>query len=251
MNHTSPERHRQILKHLQRHRRATVAELGALTKVSDATIRRDLDQLEKEGRLMRAHGAALLPAPALDEPSYHARSRRLGPAKRAIAERARTLVQDQMHIYIDAGSTTLEVGRLLLDSPRVQITTNSLALATLALQTHRSVQLLGGEIRPVSEAVIGTLTLLWAEHLRFDLLFLGASGLDDTGLSTMEPREAEVKAAVMSRASRVVLLADLTKWQKPAPLLFTNWEAVDDWVADQPLPPRQRPKGVRFHSPKS
>jgi len=248
---TSPERHRQILKHLQRHRRATVTELSALTKVSEATIRRDLDLLEKEGRLMRAHGAALLPAPALDEPSYHARSRRLGPAKRAIAQHARSLVREGMHVYIDAGSTTMEVGRLLLDSAQIQITTNSVALATLALQTHRSVQLLGGEIRPVSQAVIGTLALLWAEHLRFDLLFLGASGLDAEGLSTMEPREAEVKAAVMARSTRVVLLADVSKWEKPAPLLFANWDQIHDWIADRPLPARQRPKGIRFHTPNS
>ncbi len=252
---TTPERQRTILQHLRRHRRASVAELSVLTRVSEATIRRDLDTMEKAGCLVRAHGAALLPSPALHEPSYLTRTRRAAAAKQTIARIAREFCQDGMHVYLDAGSTTLELGRLLLDAERIHITTNSLPLAQLAAQAHRSIRLIGGEIRPVSQALIGTLALDWIAHLRFDLVFLAASGLDANGASTVEMQEAEIKAAVLARATRGLLLADLGKWNKPAAVQFAAWSDFDDWIVEAwpttslPSQKMTRPKGVRLHLP--
>lgn len=246
---TTPERHREILSHLHRCRRATVSELSALSRVSEATIRRDLDALERGGRLVRAHGAALLPSPLGGEASYSTRSRRAAAAKRAIAARARSFCRDGAQVFVDAGTTTLELGRLLLDAEAIAITTSSLTLANLAVQAGRSITLIGGTTRPVSQALVGTIALTWISHLRFDLAFLGATGLDREGLSTMELREAEVKAAVVARSARVVLLADAGKWDKPAPVRFSGWELVDDWVVDAWTPSNgARPKGVRLHA---
>jgi DeoR/GlpR family transcriptional regulator of sugar metabolism len=139
-------------------------------------------------------------------------------------------------VFVDAGTTCLEVGRALLDRPALRIFTNSVPLLGLAAEARATVSAVGGEVRPMSLALTGGLAQSWLENLRFDVAVVGASGLEGaSGASTTEVAEAAVKAEALRRARRRILVAHAEKWGRPAALRFAPWSAFTDVVTDRAL----------------
>jgi DeoR family fructose operon transcriptional repressor len=243
------ERLQLIRKIVHKRRRMTFAELKELTKVSPATLRRDLSTLEKAQEIIRVHGGVLNPSFARAEVSFDERVVRHGAAKKAIAARAALLVPSGASVLIDAGSTCLEVGKVLLKRKDVRIITHSVALLEAAFRGEASVICLGGELRKVSGALTGGAALGALASLHVDVAFIGASGLDSReGCSTTELSEAEMKRAVLARSKRRVLLADHTKWQSPSTIRFAAWREFTDWVTDRaPGTAAIRSLGVKIH----
>jgi DeoR/GlpR family transcriptional regulator of sugar metabolism len=96
---------------------------------------------------------------------------------------------------------------------------------------------IGGEIRPVSLALIGDLALDWLKHLRFDVAVIGASGIDPIeGPSTTELSEAAVKQLACDRASKRILVSHSTKWGAPAAITFASWKRFNVFVTDARIP---------------
>jgi DeoR/GlpR family transcriptional regulator of sugar metabolism len=225
------ERRRALLDLLERKRRVTNGELLRALRVSPATLRRDLADLEAGGRLVRFHGGAAHPLYLRAEPSLEQRSRRAVGEKRAMAEAAAGLVPPQQTVLLDAGTSCLEVGRLLMERSDLTIVCNSVAFAEAARAGAAArVICLGGELRPVSSALVGALALAWLDNVRADVAFLGASGLAEDGASTTELSEGAVKQAMLARAARKILVADAGKWGRPSLVRFGAWAAFDAWV---------------------
>jgi len=208
----APER-RERLRQIVRSRHAVrVEELRSELGVSTATIRRDLDELEGSGALRRVHGGAV----SLDvhpiEARFEAKAAKHTREKRRIAARALRMVDRDSTIFLDAGSTCLELARLLAERTDVTVVTNSLpAIVELAGRGPRLV-VAGGELRPLSQALVGPLSVRLLEELYVDRAFMGTFGLSlDAGLTTTDPAEAFTKAQVLSRAREVVLLVDSSK----------------------------------------
>jgi DeoR/GlpR family transcriptional regulator of sugar metabolism len=110
----------------------------------------------------------------------------------------------------------------------------------------------GGEVRAVSLALVGASALGWLGRVRFDLCFLGASGIDPLeGPCTTELAEAGVKAAALRAARRVVIVADAAKWRERAAIRFAAWSDIGDLVTDhRPAPAERRilvRHGVALH----
>jgi DeoR/GlpR family transcriptional regulator of sugar metabolism len=209
----APER-RERLRQIVRSRHAVrVEDLRSELGVSTATIRRDLDELEEAGALRRVHGGAV----AVDgvrpiEARFEAKAATHAEEKRRIATRALELVEPDSSVYLDAGSTCLELARLLAGRSDVTVVTNSLpAIVELAGRGPRLV-VVGGELRPLSQAIVGPLSARLLDELFVDRAFMGTFSLSlDAGLTTTDPSEAFAKARVLSRAREVVLLADSSK----------------------------------------
>lgn len=232
------ERRQAIRKIVQERRRLNFAELQALVPVSPATLRRDLDALERAGAIIRTHGGVLDPAYVRAEPSFEERAVRYQSAKKLIAACAAALVPPGASVFVDAGSTCLEAGRRLAARGDVRLVTHSASLVAVALHGESELLCIGGDLRKVSGAFTGGAALGSLRELRVQVAFIGASGLHPVeGASTTELSEADMKRAIIARASRIVLLADRSKWERPSTVRFAAWSDFDDWITDLPPGP--------------
>jgi DeoR family fructose operon transcriptional repressor len=246
------ERFQSIGELLASRQKMTVHELQAALGVSPATLRRDLAEMEEAGKVIRVRGAVVHPTYFRGEPSLAQKSRDNATAKRAIAKIAAEMVPLQSTVFVDSGTTCLEVGRLLLARRDLTIVTNSIPLCSRVHEGEDAAKMIviGGEVRPISGAMVGALALSWLEKLRADWCFVGASGLCiNEGASTTELGEAAVKQAFLGRSKNKVLLADGRKWQQPATVNFAGWSEFDYWItdgeADQAALPVLEKQGVR------
>lgn len=183
-------------------------ELGA----SPATVRRDLLDMERRGLLRRVHGGAVCTDAPLDEPLFDDKTAIAAPEKRAIAEAALGLIRDGATIYLDGGSTVLELARLLRDRTELTVVTNSLRAAVELSGRGPRLILPGGELRRRSQTLVGALTEPLLSQLRVQQAFMGTIGLSiEEGATTTDPNEAFTKRLVLERADEVTLLADSQK----------------------------------------
>ena len=213
------ERHQLILAVLAERGRARTSELAALLDVAEPTIRRDVALLDRRGLLTRTHGGAIARRAQL-EPDLPVRIARNAAAKTAIARACVAMIGDGDAIYLDAGSTTLRIAEVLVegladDTParrNVNVLTNAVPVAQRLAQ-HPAVRhtLLGGTYRPAGACVVGPLALGSLQTFAVNTAFIGVTGVVDRGFTVADLAEAQLKAAVMRPARRVVVPMDLSK----------------------------------------
>ena len=137
------------------------------------------------------------------------------PEKRAIGEAAYRLLRPGSSVFFDAGTTVLQLARLIRLRPMpLNVFTNCLPLAQVLLHVAEvKVTLLGGTMRPENASVVGALAEETLERLRFDQAFLGMGAMGDDGaIYTVDPQEARLNALTMQRAAQVVILSDSSKF---------------------------------------
>lgn len=189
-----------------------IEQLCRQLNVSPATVRRDLDELEKSGAIRRVHGGAVSVESRLDEPMFDSKTSIAAKEKHRIAQAALALIGADETIYLDGGSTVLELARLLRERTNLTVVTNSLRAAIELSSRGPRLILIGGELRRLSQTVVGPLSRPVLEGLHLDKAFMGTIGFAlKEGLTTTEPSEAFTKELVMERAREVILLADSSK----------------------------------------
>lgn len=226
-----------------------VETLAAEVNVSPSTVRRDLTRLEREGRIARTYGGALV-RERFQERSFSESEQLHRAAKARIAGAAVDVVPGEATVFLDAGTTCLSVARLLLDrGPRTVFTRGIEAAALLARARDIDVVVLGGHVRRLSHGLVGPLTTLALDRISFDVAFLGADAVDPVrGLGEPTHEETSVKERAAARAARVLLLADASKL-RTAPLtawlpIQSSWTLVTD-DADAAILSAFRAQGVR------
>jgi DeoR/GlpR family transcriptional regulator of sugar metabolism len=206
------ERHMQALEVLGEHSEVTVVELSRITGVSEMTVRRDLDELERQGLLRRVHGGATSVVSRSYEPAYALRAARNAEAKDSIGQRAAELVSEGETLVIDVGSTALALARALGDMA-VTVVTPSLRVANL-LADKSTIRLIlaGGVVRPGEQSLVGPLAEQAFEDLRCDTAFVGGGGIELTaGLTEYNLEDAHIKRVTLNSCRRCVVLADASK----------------------------------------
>lgn len=229
---------------LETRQRLSNAEFMRALKVSAATLRRDLADLEAAGLVVRFHGGAAHPSVFAAEPSFEEKSQSATAEKRAIGAAAAALVPAHATVFLDAGTTCLEVGRRLMERADLTLIGNSIAFAHLARGAAARIVCVGGELRGISGALVGSLALTWLSHLRADVAFVGASGVTAKGPSTTELFEAEIKQALIAQSALRVLVADTSKWGHASTVCFAEWPAFSTWITAGDLP-RQASRQVQ------
>jgi DeoR/GlpR family transcriptional regulator of sugar metabolism len=218
------ERLDQIRALLRQRHAVRVDRLAGELRVSDATIRRDLQRLTRDGVARRVHGGAVTTEGRAAEPRFDDKTARMAAEKERIARAAAALVGEAEAVFLDGGSTVLALARLLASRGGLTVLTNSLRVAALFSAGGPRMILTGGEFRPLSQTLVGPLTRPLIERLHVDTAFIGTIGLDpDAGLTTTDPREAETKELVMAHARRVVVLADSSKLGACSLVRFGDW----------------------------
>jgi len=211
-----------------------VEDLRRRLKVSPATVRRDLDLLERSGAIRRVHGGAVSVENRLDESLFEDKTSLAVREKRCIAEAALKFIQPGDTIYLDGGSTVLELARLLGERANLTVVTNSLHAAHELAGRGPRLIVIGGELRRLSQTLVGPLTRLVLQELHLDKAFMGTMGFAlKEGLTTTDPSEAFTKQAVMAQARQVIVLADSSKAGKVSFASAGRWADVHVLITDQ------------------
>ena len=227
----------------------SVDVLSGRLRVSASTVRRDLATLQRDGRLARTYGGALV-RDVFHERSF-AESKRLNlEAKNAIAAAALPLVPAGGTVFIDAGTTCLALATLLADRGPLTVVTRGLETAlALSRAPHIDLVMVGGRVQPLSHGVVGPLSALALDRYRFDVAFLGADAVDPVrGLGEPTVDETWIKERAAADADQVVLLADASKLEQPAPAwvpMGPEWTVVMDSAAPEAGVAQLRERGVQ------
>lgn len=226
------DRHQRILDLLQQQPSASVEFLQQDLGVSRSTLRRDLLELEEQGAILRVHGGVVHRDSLRGEPTFDRRRRESMPAKQAIAQAAAALIPRDSIVYVDAGTTCVEVGKQLSARPDLTIFTHSVRLLMELGDSAARLTCVGGEYRAVSQALVGGFALSWLKQIRVDIAILGASGLSASGVSTTELSEAGMKQEILQRASQNIIVADSRKWSTSAAVQFADWNQIHTFVTE-------------------
>ncbi|OBZ01370.1 DeoR family transcriptional regulator [Streptococcus dysgalactiae subsp. equisimilis] len=185
-------------------------DLMQLLDSSESTVRRDLGELEQEGRLHRVHGGAELFHSLQEELSNQEKSVKNSQIKQALAQKASRFVYDNDVIFIDAGTTT-EFLLPFLQGKNVTVVTNSIHQATRLVDLSIKTIIIGGYVKQTTDASIGSVALEQIRQMNFDKAFLGMNGVDEAYLTTPDMEEAVIKKAVIANAKVSYILVDGTK----------------------------------------
>ncbi len=203
----------------------SVTEIAAQLGVSEMTVRRDLTELEKEGRLARTHGGAVstdltaIVEPGLsatisrlNEPTFQARLAKNALPKRLIAEAAAQVASGLRTIALDVGTTTFLLARLLAGQQHVKFFTNSVRNATQLGEGLAEVYLPGGRMRNDELSISNATAISQFEALWFDIAFVGVSGLTSDGIYDYSFDDTEMKRVYLRRSTKKVVLCDASKF---------------------------------------
>lgn len=208
----TPERYQIILSLLKEKQVAKIHEFIEATSSSESTIRRDLIHLEKSGHLKRVHGGAALLQGKRLEPSVVEKATRNLSEKQRIAQEAASLIEAGDSIYLDAGTTTLQMVTYV-NQPGITVVTNGLNVIDALMDKGIDTYLLGGKVKNTTRAIIGRATLESLQTYRFDKCFMGVNGIHpEYGYTTPDPEEALIKMTAISISREAFVVADQTKF---------------------------------------
>ena len=217
------ERYKIILDKTNEKKAVTVTELMELLDTSESTIRRDLNSLNKMGKLKKVHGGAtVIEEYNTQDEEIRIREKINVEDKVKIAKYAASLINKNDFVYIDAGTTT----ELMIDyiiEKKVSFVTNAIGVAKKLAQKGFKVYILGGEFKLYTEAIVGVEAVQGLMQYNFTKGFFGTNGIcERTGFSTPDILEAKVKEEAVKRSSKAYVLADESKFDKNSSITFAK-----------------------------
>ncbi|NDR57007.1 MULTISPECIES: DeoR/GlpR family DNA-binding transcription regulator [Aliiruegeria] len=234
-------RQQAILRHLHQNGRAMVEDLAAFFETTPQTIRKDLNILAEEGRVMRFHGGAALLAGS-EYTGYEVRQQIARDQKERIARAAAKLVPNNTAIIINTGTTTAEVARCLGQHSGLKIVADSVLVAN---ETRHfpgvEVMVPGGVVRGSDGAILGESAVEFIRQFRADLAIVGCAAIaSDGALLDYDLREAAVARAILGCSRNVILTADSSKFERMAPVCIGNLQQMRTLVTDKACPAELR-----------
>ena len=219
------QRHFLILDSVERAGSASVQELAEKLEISESTIRRDLEKLDAQGRLVKVHGGAtrLERASVTRDLAVMERSVMNAQQKDRIAAYAASLVGPDDFVYIDAGTSTAAMVDHLMETDAIYVT-DSVSLALRMVERGLNVIVLGGELKGATQALVGPDALDSLARYNFSIGFWGTNGATiEQGFTTPDRSEAVVKRISMKHTNRRYVLADATKLGAVASVTFADF----------------------------
>jgi DeoR family glycerol-3-phosphate regulon repressor len=229
------ERHAKI-QHLVRAKGfITIEHLASQFEVTPQTIRRDINILSREGLIHRYHGGAGLP-PSTENVAYTQRKVLCLKEKEQIARMVAACIPDHASLFINIGTTTEEIAKMLCGHERLRVITNNLNVASiLAGNDNFEIIVAGGLVRPRDGGIVGPMTIDFIQQFRVDFGIIGISGIDlDGTLLDFDYREVRAARAIIDNSRKVFLAADHTKFGRNAMVRLGNIGEIDALFTDHP-----------------
>lgn len=233
MGRLAEERRQKIVELLTRQGRASVGDIAAALGRTPQTIRSDLAALARDSKVMRHHGGASLLA-GVEYTSYEARQHIAAEQKARIGAACAKLIPDNVAVMINSGTTTAAVARALKDHTGLKVITDSVSIAS-EMHGFSGVEVMvpGGRVRGSDGAIVGHQAVEFIDQFRPDFALLGAAAIArDGALLDYDMAQVAVARAMLAHARNVILCADSSKFDKPAPLRIAGLDAVNTLVTD-------------------
>jgi len=232
------ERQQHLLELLRQRNAADLDWLARQLEVSGSTVRRDLETLEQQGLVERTHGGAVFRGGAR-RPSivFNERISQSVEAKMAIGRYAASLVEPNMTLLLDGG-TTVYYAAQQIDVRPLQIVTNSLTMANLFADDEQvELILVGGRLYPRTAVCVGPLTQHMFKQLHADLLLFSTAAVYGDEAFNLNLDQAEIEQAMLRQAARSVLLMDSSKFDRKSLARVCSLDQVERIVTDVGIDP--------------
>ena len=242
-------RHQFILDQLELSGSVRTIDLAQQLEVTDETIRRDLEKLEKDNLLQRSHGGAIKLQGLLRDRSFEERRVQNIEAKKRIAREAVNLLEPGDRIFVDASSTAMQFVKLIPNMELVVMTNSSLVAQELSQKTEIELLHSGGRLDRQSQSYVGPAAIATMRRFRIDKVFFSGNGVDGLrGISEVNEAQAYIKEMVIPRSSSVIFLADPSKLGVNSTYFFARCEEIDTLVTcrevDHPLIEHLQEEGI-------
>ena len=228
------ERKNEILDKLRTEQRVLVSDLAEYYHVTEETIRRDLDKLEKEGYATKTYGGAILGNSTKTDLSYTIRNKTNVEAKNQIAAIASCLIEDGDHLMLDDSSTSLYLAKKLKEKKNLTVITNSVELVVeLNGVEGWTIILTGGRLKPESLALVGDQAQQMLRHYHVDKVVMSCKGLDlEAGVTDSSEFHSQTKQSMLHCAKKKILILDSSKFDKISFIDIAPLDAFDTVVTN-------------------
>lgn len=205
--------------------------------VSHMTVRRDIQKLEEEGKVISVSGGVQLLERLASEPTHDDKSLLATNEKIAIGKEAAKLVKPNSTIYLDAGTTTLEIAKQIAHEKDLLVITNDFVIAQyLMVNGQCNIIHSGGLINKSNRSSIGELAAQFLRQVAVDIAFISTSSWNLKGLTTPDEQKIPVKKAIIQSSQKNILVTDSSKYGKVATFLLYPLNTLDMIICDQGLP---------------
>lgn len=230
---TSP-RQLSLLATVQQRGSASVEELAQLLGVTLQTVRRDVQRLADDGLLSRFHGGVRTPGSTVENLGHLQRVALNAEGKARIARQVAAAIPQQCALILNIGTTTEAVARALLQHQGLRVITNNLNVASiLCANPNAEVIVTGGVVRGRDQGIVGEAAVDFIRQFKVDIAVIGASGIEADGtLRDYDYREVKVAQTIMAHAREVWLVADHSKFNRPAMVELARLEQLGRLFTD-------------------
>jgi len=231
------ERRQNIMSLIREKKSVRVHELAIKYAMTEETIRRDLDKLDKEGKVKKTYGGAIIENPVSVNPSFIDRLEVNMNQKKAIGMKAAELIEDGETIFIDMSTTSLEVIKAVDPSKQITVITNSLeAIIVLAKKPNVRLITIGGTYDQDNQFMGGAMSHMFIDYYYADKTFFSVKGITiDRDFMDSKEDVAEIKAKMVNNSKEAILVVDASKFEKSAFVRVSNPNSVATIVTDYEL----------------
>jgi DeoR family transcriptional regulator, fructose operon transcriptional repressor len=228
------QRHEKIQEYLSVHKVVASADLCDLLNISEATVRRDLEWLEKRGIIERTHGGAILSHRLRLEPQYNQRAQLYKEEKRRIGQAAEAFIEPGDIIFVNSGTTTTEFIHHIREKTGITLITNNLNACLDLNDINFELIFLGGTFQPRSISVAGHIAIENIRHINASKAFIGVDGLSLKYGCTVpsEPEAGLVRTMIERTQGPVTVLADNSKWGVVSNFEIATIDHIDRLITD-------------------
>ncbi len=227
------DRQDSLIEYIKRKKNVSVTELSKNLFVSEATVRRDLAELENRGVVGRTHGGAFLPEGTGAENPAKVREKLQVNAKRKMAELAKDFIKADMTVFMDSSSSAGMVIPYIAAAGGISVITNGIRNSFQLMEKGGAkVYLCGGLVSRYSDAALGAETVEFLSRFRADLCIISCGGIITDGVTEASPEQADIKRRMLKNSKVRLALCDSSKMGKSCMSLISDFSDIDFIITD-------------------